>query len=140
MKIKTFKIKVESNHQTFDFSDFFEENNKVLQITPTLVKEKNSYYWHVFAIYERRSSSYSKKEEKELNPDFQKEVTAIISNKELNMSTRVRHCINYYIVDIQDYEKIGDFLKMRYFGKKGLESNKDVLLQILEIAKKYRDK
>lgn len=138
MKIKTFKIKAGSDEQTFDFSDFLGLNERIDQVTPTLIKEKNSYYWYVFVTY--RYNYFIPYKEKEVNKDFEKEVYAIIDNKELNLSTRFKNIIKCSIENIPDYENVIDFKRMRNLGNVEFNRNHDTLLQILEIAKKYKAK
>jgi hypothetical protein len=80
MKIKTLKIKVETENQDFDFNEFLTGSNAIHTTQATLMKEKDGLYWHVFITYEPKNNDiYQHPREVQEFPDgFEAEIEAFL--------------------------------------------------------------
>ena len=142
MKIKIIKIKVDSDNQTFNISDFFEGNNTIYKTSPTLVKEEDGYYWHVFFTYKNDNTATfvsDEKEETQINANFEKEIMELLLNHEPPLSVRFKNTIKANLSEMQHFDKIEKFMRFRNFGKKEFQQNIKTMNVILKIAQKYKN-
>ena len=139
MRIKTLRIKVETDNQDFDMGQFFEGNNTLHQIKMELIKEGEDYYWHAFITYDRTSGyvpSFPKAEKKVFPAGFEAEVENFISEKFPNNGAFARN-LRDNMDRLIDWKSIKDIRMMRGFGPKRIADNLSILEELLEIIKKY---
>ena len=146
MKIKIIRLKVESENQSFDFSEFVEGSNIFFSTNSQLVKEKDGYYWHAFITYEPQIPLLKPflPKPKDLPEGFEEEVRAYLKSypfpetRTQTQRTRTQNAVRGGLEIVLKCEKVGDFVKLRNLGKNSIVEEKDFLERLLEIAKKYK--
>lgn len=141
MKLKTLRIKIENDNQTFELSDFFEGNTTLYDKFTHIVDEPDGKYWHVMIFYTSDYTAFSKPKipKTEIPKELIIEIHEFIK---INppISKKVLNNINANIESLIDIESTEDFKRFRSLGAKTLAKESVFLNGILEIIKKYRKK
>jgi hypothetical protein len=140
MKIKTLKIKVESENQEFDFAEFFTGSNTIHDTSASLVKEKDGYYWHAFITYSPKSyDMYARlpKEDKRLPDGFENEIRQYLDNNP-PQKLRVRNSVVCSIERLLTVRDMEGFSFLNNVGKTSLKDDTEFFKSLLEIIKKYQ--
>jgi hypothetical protein len=139
MKIKTLKIKIESDNQTFEVSDFFEGSNTLYDKFAQIVEEPDGKYWHVIIFYKNDSPGFAKSKpvDIELPPEFLEEINEFIKTNP-PIYKRASNCIKGNIDKLFGIEKFTDFRRFRNLGEESLIKDTIFFSSILEIIEKHR--
>ncbi len=139
MKIKTLKIKIESDNQTFEVSDFFDGSNTLYDKFTHIVDEPDGKYWHVLIFYKNNSPGFvsSKPFEIELPNEFLEEIKTYIKTNP-PISILASNCIKANIDKLFGVEKFTDFRRFRNLGDDSLARDTIFFSAILEIIEKHR--
>ena len=139
MKIKTLKIKVETENQDFDFSEFLTGSNTIYKTEATLKKEKGGFYWHVFITYEPKNNFVyiHPRDARELPEGFESEVLDFLYAN-LPNKIRVKHAIIGGLKRLLSIEDLEGFKFLKQIGNSSIEHDKEFFTALLEIIKKYQ--
>ncbi len=142
MKMKTIRIKVESNNQEFDFTDFFKGSNTIISTSATLVQEQDGCYWHAFITFEPKNHYISPPAPVPENLVYKAFMIEINEYTAQNPPKTVRttNAIRGYREHILEIKELNNFLRVQNIGKKTIKDDLDYFNGVLEIIKKYDSK
>ena len=140
MKIKTLKIKVETENQDFDFKEFLTGSNTIHKTEATLKKEKGGFYWHVFITYEPKIDidTYLSRSRvaRELPKGFEEEIRNYMHHNPPN-KIRAKNAISGGMDRLLTVKDMEGFKMLNKIGDLTLEQDLTFFTDILEIIKKY---
>ena len=140
MKIKNLRIKINSDNQEFDLKDFFTGSNTIYTTIAQVVKEKDGYYWHAFFTYESKSNYFSILEEDKHTPlAFIDEVNELLKTQPPK-KVQTRNAIKSNMARMYGFISIENFSILKGLGKTCIETDQELLTQILQIAHKHQPK
>ena len=139
MKIKTLKIKVETENQDFDFTEFLTGSNVIHTTEATLRKEKDGLYWHVFITYQPKGydTYLDPRAVQEFPKGFEEEIYAFLHN---NPPTKLR-VKNAVVGGMRRLLKIRDiegFKFLNQIGNNSLAQDQEFFTALLAIINKYQ--
>lgn len=132
MRIKTLRIKVESNDQDYLVDDFFSNKDNSYTTNAQLVKEGNDYYWHVLITYDIGGVMPTTK--KRVGKTSYFEAIAQLIKKNPPKYGLTKNVIAGNIDYIYDFRTIYDFKKLRNYGAKSIENDREFLEKVIEIV------
>ena len=139
MKIKTLKIKVETEHQDFDFDEFLTGSNAIHTTEATLMKEKGDLYWHIFITYEPKSyDTYIHPRDLQEYPEgFENEILGFLRNN-LPTKIRVRNAVVGGMWRLLKIRDMNGFRLLSQIGKSSLAQEQEFFTALLAIINKYQ--
>ena len=140
MKIKTFKIKIENDNQTFDVNDFFEQNSTLYDKFAHISEEPDGKYWNVLIFYKTDSLNFynTKTKEVQLSMEFVEEIESFIDSNP-QVATRVLNSIRGNIKQLFAVKDLIGFKRFRNLGNDSLAYESEFLNGVLTIIEKYRN-
>lgn len=137
MRIKTLRIKVESNDQDFFVDDFFSDKDSCYTTNAQLVKEGKDYYWHVLITYDKGSAFKPAATKKRvINTSYFEAITQLLKENPPKYGL-TKNVVGGNLDYIYEFRTIFDFKKLRNFGNKSIENDREFLEKVIEIVIKY---
>lgn len=141
MKIKTIKVKANTENRDFAISDFYSQNSTIYSTNSKLIKEREDYYWLVMIAYESNLpipiDGYDFSNDYQLPVGFEKSVTQYIINSPSN-GVRVKNSVFAYMNSLMIVNSISDFKFIRGIGNKTIEENFEFLSGLIDLINQYK--
>lgn len=135
MKLKTLKLKVTSDQQEYDFTQFLTGSNTIYHTSSHFEKEGEEFYWHVLFTYEPKQD-YTQPV-KVLPEGFEKEIKEYTEQNPPKTLT-IKAIVNDSSERLLKMKEIEDFGMFRNVGKKACEKDNEYLTGLLAIIQKYQ--
>lgn len=137
MRIKTLRIKVESNDQDYFVADFFSDRDSRYTTNAQLVKEGKDYYWHVLITYDKGGAFKPAATKKRVvNTSYFDAITQLLKESPPKYGL-TKNVVGGNMDYIYEFRTIFDFKKLRNFGAKSIENDREFLEKVIEIVIKY---
>ena len=136
MRIKTLRIKVESNDQDYFVDDFFFFFDTSFTTNAQLVKEGKDYYWHVLIAYADGSKFKPATKKRVVNTSYFDAITQLLKENPPKYGL-TKNVVGGNMDYIYEFRTIYDFKKLRSFGLKSIEKDREFLEKVIEIVIKY---
>ena len=136
MRIKTLRIKVESNDQDFFVDDFFSCSDTSFTTNAQLVKEGKDYYWHVLIAYADGGKFKPATKKRVINTSYFDAITQLLKENPPKYGL-TKNVVGGNMDYIYEFRTIFDFKKLRNFGAKSIENDREFLEKVIEIVIKY---
>lgn len=132
MRIKTLRLKVESNDQDYFVDDFFSDTASCYTTNAQLVKEGKDYYWHVLIAYDKGGAfkpAVTKK--RVINTSYFDAITQLLKENPPKYGL-TKNVVGGNMDYIYEFRTIFDFKKLRNFGAKSIENDKEFLEKVIK--------
>lgn len=134
MKVKTLKIKIDSQCQNISIFNDLDEGVFIYNLSSALEFENGCYYWNIIIVYDMKNFNFFYKDElKNSNKNnFILEIKRYIENS--NFNTRIYNILNKNINNLNDINCLNDLKCFRGLGEKSIFENKEKLLGLIELV------
>lgn len=141
MKIKTIKVRANSDNRDIAISDFYSQNSTIYSTNSKLIKEKDDYYWLVMIAYESNLllplDGYDSSNNHQLPAGFEQSVMQYVVNAPSN-GVRIKNSVSTYLPSLLIINSIHDFKRIRGLGVKTVDENIEFLSGLMDIIKQYQ--